>query len=116
MELERRICNITKFESEQYLKYHLGEITEGDFKCVKDENNKKIVTYQNKRTDIIERLEKIDCEMIQINKFLCNLINEREKMELTAEVIRTLINRIEIYSDHRVKVIFAFNRKEIKLV
>ena len=89
LELERRIDNITKLGSEQYLKYRLGEIT--------------------------ERLRTIDYETVQKNHFLRTLVKGNEKTELTAEVIRTLINRIEIYQDHRVKVIFAFKRNEIQL-
>ena len=79
------------------------------------ENNKKIAAYQKKRTDITERLRTIDYETVQKNHFLRTLVKGNEKTELTAEVIRTLINRIEIYPDHRVKVIFAFKRNEIQL-
>lgn len=116
LELERRIDNITKLGSEQYLKYRLGEVNADDFKRMKEENNKKIAAYQKKRTDITERLRTIDYETVQKNHFLRTLAKGNEKTELTAEVIRTLINRIEIYPDHRVKVIFAFKRNEIQLV
>ena len=114
--LERRIDNITKLGSEQYLKYRLGEVNADDFKRMKEENNKKITAYQKKRTDITERLKYLDYETVQKNHFLRTLVKGNEKTELTAEVIRTLINRIEIYQDHRVKVIFAFKRNEIQLV
>ena len=115
LELERRIDNIAKLGSEQYLKYRLGEINADDFKQMKEENNKKVTAYQKKRTDITERLRTIDYETVQKNHFLRTLVKGNEKTELTAEVIRTLINRIEIYPDHRVKVIFAFKRNEIQL-
>lgn len=115
LELERRIDNITKLGSEQYLKYRLGEINADNFKRMKEENSKKIAAYQKKRTDITERLRTIDYETVQKNHFLRTLVKGNEKTELTAEVIRTLINRIEIYQDHRVKVIFAFKRNEIQL-
>lgn len=116
LELERRIDNIKKLGSEQYLKYRLGEENADDFKRMKEENNKKIAAYQKKRTDIMERLRTIDYETVQKNHLLRTLVKGNEKTELTAEVIRTLINRIEIYPDHRVKVIFAFKRNEIQLV
>ena len=41
LELERRIDNITKLGSEQYLKYRLGEINADNFKRMKEENSKK---------------------------------------------------------------------------
>ena len=114
-ELERKIDNTTKLGSEQYLKYRLGEISADDFKRMKEENNKKVTAYQKKRTDITERIRTIDYETVQKNHFLRTLVKGNEKTGLTAEVIRTLINRIEIYPDHRVKVIFAFKRNEIQL-
>ncbi len=115
-ELERKINNITKLGSEQYLKYRLGEVNADDFKRMKEENNKRKAAYQKKRTDITEKLKYLDYETIRKNHFLRTLVKGNEKTELTAEVIRTLINRIEIDPDHRVKVIFAFKRNEIQLV
>ena len=115
LELERRIDNLMKLGSEWYLKYRLGEINTDDFKRMKEENNKKIAVYQKKRTDITDRLRTIDYETIQKNHFLRTLLKGNEKTELTAEVVRTLINRIEVYPDHRVKVIFAFKRKDVLL-
>lgn len=115
LELERRIVNITKLGSEQYLNYRLGEINMDDFKRMKEKNNKKITAYQKKQTDIREKLKSIDYEIVPKNHFLRTLVKGNEKTELTAEVIRILINRIEVYPDHRVKVIFAFKRNEILL-
>ena len=116
LKLERRIDNIAKLGSEQYLKYRLGEINADDFQRMKEENNKKNVAYQKKRTDIMEKLRTIEYETVQKNRFLRTLVKGNEKTKLTAEVITTLINRIEIYPDHRVKIIFAFKRNEIHMV
>jgi hypothetical protein len=41
------------------------------------------------------------------------LVKGNEKSELTAEVVRTLVHRIEVYPDHRVKVIFSFKRNDV---
>jgi len=48
-------------------------------------------------------------------KELRTLVKGNEKTELTEEVIRTLISRIEVYPDHRVKVIFNFKRNEVQI-
>lgn len=114
-DLERRIENVTKLGSEQYLKYRMGEMDADNFKRMKEENNKKIGSYQKKRADIAEKLRTIDYETVRKNHFLRTLVKGNEKTELTAEVVRTLINRIEVYPDHRVKVIFAFKRNDILL-
>ncbi len=113
--LEREIANITKLGSEQYLKYRMGEIGAEAFKGLREDNNKKITAYQKEREQITEKLRTIDYETVQKNHFLRTLVKGSEKSELTAEVVRTLISRIEVYPDHRVKVIFAFKRSEVSL-
>lgn len=116
LELERKIENMSRLTSEQYLKYRMGEMDADSFKRTKEENNKKITAIQRKRAEITEKLRTIDYETVQKNHFLRTfLVKGNEKSELTAEVIRTLIHRIEVYQDHRVKVIFCFKRNEIIL-
>ena len=115
LEQERRIKNTKKLGSEQYLKYHVGELREDTFKYLKEENDKKILIYQKKCEDITEKLRSIDYETVQKNHYLRILVKGDEKMELTAEVVHSLISRIEIYPDHRIKVIFHFKRSELPL-
>jgi len=115
LELERKIENMSRLTSEQYLKYRMGEMDADSFKRTKEENNKKIAAIQRKRAEITEKLRTIDYETVQKNHFLRTLVKGKEKSELTAEVVRTLIHRIEVYQDHRVKVIFCFKRNDVIL-
>lgn len=115
LELERKIENMSRLTSEQYLKYRMGEMDADSFKHTKEENNKKITAIQRKQAEIAEKLRTIDYETIQNNHFLRTLVKGNEKSELTAEVVRTLIHRIEVYPDHRVKVIFCFKRNDVIL-
>ncbi len=111
-ELDKQIVDIKKAGSEQYLKYRMGEIKAESFKQMKEENDKKILSCQHRKKVIEEKLRTIDYETIQKNHFLRAVAKGSEKCELTAEVVRTLINRIEVYPDHRVKIIFNFKRKD----
>lgn len=113
LEWERRIENIIRLESEQYLKYRMGEMDVGNFKRSKEENNRKLISYRKEQADRIEKLKEIDDEMAKKNQFIRNLGKGNEKTMLTAEMIQTLINRIEVYSDHRVKILFSFKRREV---
>lgn len=115
LELERKIENMSRLTSEQYLKYRMGEMDADSFKRTKEENNKKIAAIQRKRAEIAEKLRTIDYETVQKNHFLRTLVKGNEKSELTAEVVRTLIHRIEVYQNHRVKVIFCFKRNDVIL-
>lgn len=111
--LEKGLENLKKLGSEQYLKYRMGEMEEKTFQREKEEIAKKSTSIQNMRADIAERLRTIDAQNIQKNHFLRMLIKGNEKTELTGEVVRTLVHRIEVYPDKRVKVIFAFQRRDI---
>ena len=115
LEFERKIENITRLGSEQYLKYRMGEIDAESFKRTKEKSDKKIASIQKRCTDIAEKLRTIDSQTVQKNHFLRTLVKGNDKTELTAEVVRTLINRIEVYPDRRVKIIFAFKRNDILL-
>lgn len=111
--LEKRLENIKRLGSEQYLKYRMGEMDAKIFQREKEENVKKITSIRGMCTDISEQLRTIDAQTVQKNQFLRTLVKGGEKTELTGEVIRTLIHRIEVYPDQRIKVIFAFQRKDI---
>lgn len=113
LDCEKRIEGIRKLGSEQYLKYRMGEMDEECFKSAKKENDKKMESLKQKSAAVTNRLGTIDFETIRKNHFLRTLVKGNEKSELTAEVIRTLIDRIEVYPDHRVKIIFAFKREDV---
>ena len=115
LELEKQIVNIKKIGSEQYLKYRMGELEAVSFKQEKEENERKIAVCQNKKAEIEEKLRTIDYETIQKNHFLRALVKGNEKSELTEEIIRTLIHRIEVYPEHRIKIVFAFKREDVFL-
>ena len=113
IEIERDVENTKKQASELYLQYRMGETDEEGFKQRKEENSKKTDALQRKAASITEQLKAIDYQTVQKNHFLRTLVKGNEKTELTAETIRTLIERIEVYPDHRIKVVFAFKRNEI---
>lgn len=115
LEIERDVENTKKQASELYLQYRMGEMDEEGFKQRKEENSKKTAALQRKAASITEQLKAIDYQTVQKNHFLRTLVKGNEKTELTAETIRTLIERIEVYPDHRIKVVFAFKRNEILL-
>lgn len=110
--LERKREGITGLGSEQYLKYRMGEMDEACFKRFKEENDKNAAFLREQSAAIAEKLRAIDSMTARKNRFLRALVKGSEESELTAEAVHTLIHRIEIYPDHRVKVIFAFRRDE----
>lgn len=112
-ECERKVEGLANLGSEMYIKYRTGEIDEGRFRQAKEENDKCRASIQSESRAIAEKLRKIDSQTIQRNHFLRALAKGSDGSSLTAEAVRTLVERIEVYPDHRVRVVFAFKRKEI---
>lgn len=113
--LEKRMEGIRQLGSEEYLKYRMGELDADSFRYKKEENDKKILSLKKQKEELAEKLRTIDCEAVQKNHFLKGLVKGSEKTELTAEAVQTLIERIEVYTDHRVRVVFRFKRSEVQL-
>lgn len=103
--LERKLNRIRQLGSEQYLKYRMGEMDEEGFKRAKEENDKNVASIYEESRGIAEKLRRIDSRIL--------MKGDREKRELTVEIVRTLVQRIEVYREHRICVFFAFNKSEL---
>ncbi len=111
--LGRKLENITKLGSEQYLRYRMGEMDEACFKREKEENDKNAASIREESRAVSEKLRKIDPETARKNHFLRTLMKGSGKGELTKEIVGTLIEKIEVYPEHRVKITFAFKKREL---
>lgn len=98
LEQKRKIENMKKLGSEQYYKFRMGILNEELFKHLKEENQKKILIYQESYADIIKKLQILEDRTI------------KEEEKLTAELLKILIDRIEIYANHRIVIIFKCKR------
>lgn len=112
---EKRIEYMKKLESEQYIKYRMGDINADSYKHRKEEYYNKILSYNKNCEELRGKLDAIDYEVAQKNCFFSSMVKGGDRIELTSEVVQTLISRIEVYSDHRVRVVLGFQRSEIPL-
>lgn len=110
--LDRKIENITRQTSEYYLEYRMDEISRNAFLELKEENGKKIRSFQKERAQLLEKRKRTDKETLCKIQILRALAKGGEKAELTAEAVRILITGIEVYPDRRIKINFAFRRKD----
>lgn len=114
LKVKKRIDCIRMSQSEQYMRYRMGEIDEESFQHLKEEGNIKLFSCTEKCKELTEKLGSIDCETIQRNRYLRTLVKGDHKMKLTAEVVHTLVSRIEVYPDYRVRIVFKFQRASIR--
>ncbi len=110
---EKKLDGIRQLGSEQYLKYRMGEMDGESFKRAKEENDKNAAAIQEEGRRVTGKMRRIDSETAGKNHFLRTLMKGSGKGELTAEIVRTLVKRIEVYPQHRVKVVFAFGKSEL---
>lgn len=106
--LEKRIENIKRQESEQYLRYRMKETDENSFKHMKEENEIKLDMYKKQLNYTKEEIRKTDYDMAEKNKFLNSLVNKKEAIKLTRELLKLFIDHIKIYQEHRIVIAFNF--------
>lgn len=111
--LDKKITELTKSGSEQYIQYRMGEMSESSFQRVKEDNNRRKAAFQIQQADIAEKIKEIDVYTARKNQCLRALVKGSAGTELTAEAVETLLHRIEIFQDHRIKIIFAFKRRKM---
>lgn len=109
--LETKIGTLRVNESEYYKDYRMGIIDIDNFKHKKSENQEKISTMQKMQAEISQKLIWADEEEIKLSKYVCDLFQCSGRIELTEEVIKTFVHRIEVYQDKRIKIIFAFQKR-----
>ena len=99
--------------SELYLKYHEGSLSLEEFCQMKKEQEQTFEEMAGRQKALQRRLEEMGRESADKEKFLQNLMKCNETTKLTKEVIHTLIRRIDVFSDRRVKITFAFRMNEL---
>ena len=99
--------------SEMYLKYHMGSISLEEFQKIKKENDESIHEIAERKKKLQYRLDFMEKEIRDKGKFLRKLMKCDEKTKFTKDVIHILINRIDVYADHRMKITFAFRMNDI---
>lgn len=108
------ILALNKRNSEIYLQYRMGAITVEEYQKQKqqlsndlEESNKRIDAYHNEIRNVEKRTE-------DTCKYLRQLMSCKKKnVSLDRSTINMLIERIEIYAEHRVKIVFAFRMSDL---
>lgn len=113
VQCERQIKDRKKRGSELYIRYHTGSISLEEFQKNKKENEKSLHTIMERKSKLEIKLDKLERNRQEKSMFLRSLMKCGDKTILTREVIHTLISRIDVYADHRVKITFAFRMNEL---
>ncbi len=99
--------------SELYLKYREGSLSLEEFQQMKKEQDGCLCEMAGRKEELQHRLDAMEREIAEKGKFLRNLMKCNEKTKLTKDIIHTLVRRIDVFADHRVKITFAFCMNEL---
>ena len=108
------ILALNKRNSEIYLQYRVGTITVEDYQKQKQQLSNDLEEY-NKRMDAYRlEIHNIEKRTEDTCKYLRQLMFCKKKnVSLDRTTINMLIERIEIYAEHKVKIVFAFRMSDL---
>lgn len=109
--IEKSLKKKTKKSSEQYLKYRKGDISKEEFQSWKLKNEKEIQQLNLKLQEENYKLQEVDYNMTKQSRFIRTLLKFNEELELDKELLNSLIQKINVYPDKRVEIIFFFQEK-----
>ena len=109
--LQRRQEQIIRMKSEQYLKYCRGQSSMEEFQRKKKEleNRKELLSVKQKEQIEIEK--QMDAKRVRQNQWLKDFISGRENHELHREILEIFIDKIQIYPDSRIQIVYFFQGK-----
>ena len=113
--LQRRQEQIIRMESEQYLKYCRGQSSAEEFQRKKKEleNRKNLLSVKQKEQTEIEK--QMDAKMARQNQWLKDFISGRERQKLHREILEIFIDKIHIYPDCRIQIVYLFQGKQVTI-
>lgn len=104
---------LKKAGSEDYIKYRMGELSEESFSENNTKRKSEMELLQNRQRLLERKIAEADVLAEKKAHYLRTLMKCKKDTPLTAEVIHTLIERIEVFPDKRVLIHFAFKGKEL---
>ncbi len=108
LRLEDKIQAIQRQASEKYVKYRQGLVEEGAFLYWKEEKERQSRVWKQEIPECdreikeAERLSKEQCH------FLRNLLKFNETSRLDKDIVKALIDRIEVYPGNRIEIFYQF--------
>ena len=108
-----KVEKLRKDGSEDYMKYRLGELSESEMTERAEKRKKELEKTQDRKKILSRRLAEIDGKTEKRNHYLRTLMKCGKGVPLTAEVLHTLIDRIDVYPDKRVQIHFSFSGRDV---
>lgn len=99
--------------SRDYIRYRTGELTETSMHGNAEKRKKDTEKLLEEQKRLNRQLRTFDVDMENKIRYLRALMKCRKNVPLTAELLRTLIDKIEVFPGKRVEIHFKYSGKEI---
>lgn len=99
--------------SRDYIRYRTGELPEAAMRENAEKRKKETERLLEDQKRLNRRLGTFDAETENKIRYLRALIKCRKDVPLTAELLHTLIDKIEVFPGKRVRIHFKYSGKEI---
>lgn len=109
-DLNRQTERRKRKESELYMKYRDGYMSREEFLHQKEVEEGRIRQVKERQAEIEGALKMLDTELEGKDRFLKELLQFDENMELSRELLRALIEGIRVFPDQRIEISFRFGR------
>ena len=101
---DRKLENRKRQDSEEYLKYYMGEISLQEYQKRKKENRDWMDEILERKESIKRQYHNMKREAVAEEEALKGIMEGREAFVLTKEILQILIKRIAVYQNHQIKI------------
>lgn len=98
--------------SELYLKYRCGELDRDAFQGWKEQEERQGQQRRVRQEETNRRIREVDALTASQNHFLRTLLKFHEKSSLDSEMLHTLVERINVFPEKRVEIVFRFKSRD----
>ncbi len=115
-EAANRVEFLKKAGSEDYIRFRMGEIEESVLAQKSVQRKEEITKLEDRQKILSKRLREMDGSTEKWNHYLRSLMKCKKGVPLTADVVHTLIDRIDVYPGKGVEVILKYSEKDLASV
>ena len=106
--VEHKLAALKEEESQTYLNYRMGVLSQKEYVSYKMKKEEQLQELETKKLDLTKRQKQFQRDSEEYEKVVRSLLKWKKEKELTKELIETLIEKMYLYPDKRVEVVFSY--------
>lgn len=112
-QLQRRQDRVVRQNAERYLYFKEGRISREEYLQLKAERTEWELFFQKRKKELEQEEKQTIRRMQEEKKYLQSLLNVQGKAKLNADLAESLVDKILLYEDGRLEIVFRFKGSEM---